>query len=100
MKTKTNRRGFIKSGIMAASTLAMPIAIAKSSNSMTVSARTRGKCATCSYWGGQRTLSNDREEVQVFSFGVCNNQNSPMYQTTTSAEHGPMDVWEKWPALD
>lgn len=100
--TKTNRREFLQKGalIATATAIAASSANAQSPDFMTVSARTRDRCATCAYWGGQRTLSEDRRTVEVRSFGVCNNQSSPMYRTTTSAEHGPMDVWVKWPALD
>lgn len=99
MKDLITRRNLIRTGAVIASAAAIP-AIAQDSSSMSVSARTRDKCATCAFWGGQRTISEDRRNVQVYSFGTCNNQSSPMYRSTTSAEHGPMDVWVKWPALD
>lgn len=102
MSNLTKRRDFLRSGVLIASATALGSTVANAQNpdSMTVSARTRDKCATSAYWGGQRALSEDRRTVHVYSFGVCNNQASPMYRTTTSAEHGPMDVWMKWSALD
>lgn len=102
MSNFNNRRSFITKSALIASATALGVTTANAQNpdSMTVSARTQNKCATCAYWGGQRALSEDRRTVNVYSFGVCNNQVSPMYGSTTSAEHGPMDVWMKWAALD
>lgn len=102
MSSSTNRRNFLRNTAIIASTAVFGAtkSLAQQSDSMTISARIREKCGTCAFWGGQRTVSEDRMNVHVYSFGVCNNKNSPMYLTTTSPEHGPMDVWEKWPALD
>jgi hypothetical protein len=98
-----NRRSFIGStlGLAAASAAALPlVASAQSSDSIVVSATLESRCATCVYWGGQRSVSEDKTQVHVRSFGTCNNSESPMFGQTTSPEHGPMRVWAKWPALD
>lgn len=98
-----NRRSFIVSslGLAAASVAAMPmIANAQANpNTLVVSATLESRCATCAYWGGQRSVNAEKTQVSVHSFGVCNNSQSPMFGQTTSPEHGPMNVWLKWPAL-
>ncbi|MFM1895942.1 MAG: hypothetical protein RLZZ385_1016 [Pseudomonadota bacterium] len=104
MSNEIKRRAFLQSGALIATSVAAGLAgssaMAQDVNVVVLSSRTVNLCGTCVYWGGQRTISEDRNSVMVHSFGVCNNRNSPMYRTTTSPEHGPMDVWEKWPALD
>ncbi len=104
MKKTIDRRNFLRSGALVTSTVISASlvneAFAQDPNIVVVSSQTKNKCATCAFWGGQRTISEDRKSVHVHSSGSCNNKASPMYRTTTSAEHGPMDVWEKWSAID
>lgn len=100
-----NRRTFLKSsaGLVAATAAAAAIptlSTAQSSDSLTLPATLESRCATCVYWGGQRSVNAEKTQVHVRSFGVCNNSASPMFGQTTSPEHGPMNVWVKWPALD
>ena len=64
-----------------------------------ISGDTKGKCATCAFWGGKRRISADRKTVFVHSLGWCNNPASPNFQKTTTPETGPMDTWRKWEAL-
>jgi anaerobic selenocysteine-containing dehydrogenase len=64
-----------------------------------MSGDTKGKCATCAFWGGKRRVSPDRKTVFVQSLGWCNNPASPNFQKTTTPETGPMDTWRKWEAL-
>lgn len=99
----TNRRAFIISsiGLATASIASLPLkASAQSSDSINLPATLQSRCATCVYWGGQRSVNTEKTQVHVLSFGTCNNSASPMFGRTTSPEHGPMNVWVKWPALD
>ncbi|MDO9477452.1 MAG: hypothetical protein Q7L07_12135 [Pseudohongiella sp.] len=98
-----DRRSFIVSslGVAAASVAAMPL-VANAQNStdtLVLPATLESRCATCAYWGGQRSVNREKTQVSVRSFGACNNSQSPMFGQTTSPEHGPMNVWLKWPAL-
>lgn len=100
---KSNRRAFIiKSiGLATASAVALPLKVsAQNDDSLVVSATLQSRCATCVYWGGQRSVNSEKTQVHVRSFGTCNNSESPMFGQTTSPEHGPMNVWSKWPALE
>jgi hypothetical protein len=57
------------------------------------------RCATCSYWGGVRRISEDGKTVMSESLGWCNNPKSHHYGQLTTPETGPMDSWKKWEAL-
>jgi hypothetical protein len=98
-----NRRDFLVSslGLTAAALATLPAAaVAQSSDAVVLSASLQSRCATCVYWGGQRSVNAEKTQVHVRSFGTCNNSASPMFGQMTSPEHGPMNVWAKWPALD
>ena len=62
-------------------------------------AATKGKCATCKFWGGVRKLTEDGKTVVTQSLGYCNNPDSHNYQKTTTPETGPMKAWQKWGAI-
>ena len=98
-----DRRSFIVSSIgLAAATIAtVPATLnAQNNDTLVLPATLESRCATCVYWGGQRSVNAEKTQVHVRSFGTCNNAASPMFGQTTSPEHGPMNVWAKWPALN
>lgn len=110
-----NRRQFVAASLGAGAAFSLPLSLSKndssaaalpltasaqSESSLVVSATLEGRCATCVYWGGQRSVNREKTQVRVMSFGTCNNSESPMFGQTTSPEHGPMAFWAKWPALD
>ena len=96
-----DRRSFIASSLGIAAAAVLPLAANAQNNadSLVLPATLESRCATCAYWGGQRSVNREKTQVTVNSFGVCNNTESPMFGQTTSPEHGPMNVWLKWPAL-
>lgn len=61
-------------------------------------ADTRGKCATCQFWGGSRSLSRDRRTVTASGTGLCSNPESPAYRRQTRPDQGAR-VWQLWEAL-
>lgn len=61
-----------------------------------VPAATRGKCATCRFWGGVRQLSPDGRTVIASGTGICNNPRSPAYTQRTRPTQGAPNAWEKW----
>lgn len=56
------------------------------------------KCGTCRFWGGARSVSQDRKTVIASGKGACNNPKSPAYQKQTRPDQGA-PVWERWEAL-
>jgi len=57
------------------------------------------RCGTCEFWGGPRRLSSDGKTITITGLGWCNNAKSPMFQKTTTPDHGLMDSWKKWGAV-
>ncbi|MCK6438841.1 MAG: hypothetical protein L6Q71_01410 [Planctomycetes bacterium] len=66
----------------------------------TVSAGER-KCATCNFWGGQRTAAADKKSVTVAdgARGKCGNPNSPLYNKDSRFDQGFQQGWKQWEAL-
>jgi anaerobic selenocysteine-containing dehydrogenase len=66
-----------------------------------VRSATENTCATCEFWGGMRTISNDRRHVTAQSMGWCNNSDSPNHEKLTAADHQMLKpgIWRKWAAL-
>ncbi|SMF84721.1 Tat (twin-arginine translocation) pathway signal sequence [Tistlia consotensis] len=65
---------------------------------VTIPATTTQKCGTCRFWGGIRSVSEDRKTVIASGKGTCNNPKSPAYQKQTRPDQGA-PVWERWEAL-
>ena len=103
-RTLLNRTGVLIIGGVLGGTVAKASAmesVTPAKDYFEVSADTKGKCATCAYWGGIRRVSEDSKVVLSQSLGWCNNPKSLHYQKTTTPETGPMPmkVWKKWGAL-
>ncbi len=108
MQNTTDRRRFIyrtgqllAGGLLGSTLLRAQAADAPASSDdfYTMDAATKGKCATCEYWGGVRRLTKDQKQVLVQSLGWCNNPASHNYQRLTTPETGPMQSWTKWGVL-
>ena len=71
----------------------------KGMDAFVVAANEENICATCSYWGGVRRITEDKQSVQCESLGWCNNPGSYNYQKKTTPVAGPMKKWKKWEAI-
>ncbi len=62
----------------------------------------RKACATCTYWGGPRTINSSNSGVSCDKAaikGVCGNPKSSFKKKDTQADYGSCLKYEKWNAL-
>jgi hypothetical protein len=59
------------------------------------------RCATCDFWGGQRTVSADKSAVTVAdgASGTCNNPQSPLYNRPTRPDQIFNNGYRRWQGL-
>lgn len=103
MQDATARRRFLVHAAGLAAAAGAPSAVLagerRGADAFAVPATSENLCATCVFWGGQRRVSRDGDEVHVKTLGYCNNPKSPNFRKMTSPNTGPMSAWVKWPAL-
>ena len=101
MNDKIDRRAFMRrTGQLALGGLMSGALIsAQAETGFTLDSSVQGQCATCSYWGGIRKVSEDGKTITTQSLGWCNNPKSMSYQKMTPPDFGPMKAWTKWEAL-
>jgi len=56
------------------------------------------RCATCDFWGGQRTLAGDKTSVTVAdgATGICGNSQSPLYNRQARADQVFNNGYRRW----
>lgn len=56
------------------------------------------RCATCDFWGGQRTAAADKGSVTVAdgTTGLCNNPQSPLYSRQSRADQVFNNGYRRW----
>jgi hypothetical protein len=56
------------------------------------------RCATCDFWGGQRTAAADKSNVTVAdgATGQCNNPQSPLYNRQARADQVFNGGYRRW----
>lgn len=59
------------------------------------------RCATCDFWGGQRSLAADRRSVSTAdgATGICNNPQSPLFNRQTRADQVFANGYRRWREL-
>lgn len=59
------------------------------------------RCATCDFWGGQRTAAADKASVTVAdgATGICNNPQSPLYNRQARADQIFNNGYRRWREL-
>jgi hypothetical protein len=59
------------------------------------------RCATCDFWGGQRSLAADRRSVTTAdgATGICNNPQSPLYNRQARADQVFANGYRRWREL-
>lgn len=59
------------------------------------------RCATCDFWGGQRTAAADKGSVTVAdgATGPCNNPQSPLYNRQARADQVFNNGYRRWREL-
>ena len=59
------------------------------------------RCATCDFWGGQRSLAADRRNVTTAdgATGICNNPQSPLYNRQARADQVFANGYRRWREL-
>ena len=94
-----SRRDFAKCAAGAAS-LAASLASTPKAHAATFQASDR-RCATCDFWGGQRSAAADKSSVTVAdgTTGICNNPQSPLYNRQTRADQVFNNGYRRWREL-
>jgi hypothetical protein len=61
-------------------------------------AETDRRCATCDFWGGQRSLAADRRSVSTAdgATGICNNPQSPLFNRQARADQVFANGYRRW----
>jgi hypothetical protein len=61
-------------------------------------ATTDRRCATCDFWGGQRSLAADRRSVTTAdgATGICSNPQSPLFNRQTRADQIFANGYRPW----
>lgn len=93
-----SRRKFTAAGaVVLAGGVALSIRRAKAA---TFQASDR-RCATCDFWGGQRTAAADKGSVTVADgvTGLCNNPQSPLYNRQSRADQVFNNGYRRWREL-
>ena len=64
-------------------------------------AATDRRCATCDFWGGQRSLAADRRSVTTSdgATGTCSNPQSPLFNRQTRADQVFANGYRPWREL-
>lgn len=59
------------------------------------------RCATCDFWGGQRSAATDKASVAVAdgATGICNNPQSPLYNRQARADQIFNNGYRRWREL-
>jgi hypothetical protein len=59
------------------------------------------RCATCDFWGGQRTAAADKSGVSAAdgATGICNNPQSPLYNRQARADQVFNGGYRRWREL-
>jgi hypothetical protein len=59
------------------------------------------RCATCDFWGGQRSLAADRRSVTTAdgATGICNNPQSPLFNRQARADQVFANGYRRWREL-
>jgi hypothetical protein len=59
------------------------------------------RCATCDFWGGQRSLAADRRSVTTAdgATGICNNPQSPLFNRQARADQVFPNGYQRWREL-
>lgn len=59
------------------------------------------RCATCDFWGGQRSAAADKASVTVAdgATGICNNPQSPLYNRQARADQIFNNGYRRWREL-
>ncbi|WP_169546468.1 hypothetical protein [Sneathiella aquimaris] len=96
---RISRRAFIRQSCLLAATSAALTGGASVADAATrIPVTAKRKCATCQYWGGARSISQDGKYVEAVGKGECENPKSPAYQRQTKPDQGA-PVWVKWQKL-
>jgi len=95
----TSRREFSRQAVGAA-TLATILPFAPEVRAATFQAADR-RCATCDFWGGQRTVAVDKASVITAdgATGLCNNPQSPLYNRQSRADQVFNNGYRRWREL-
>lgn len=93
----TTRREFTTIALVFAGGAAVPV---RSADAATFQAGDR-RCATCDFWGGQRTAAADKSSVTVVdgTTGLCNNPQSPLYNRQSRADQVFNNGYRRWREL-
>lgn len=64
-------------------------------------AATDRRCATCDFWGGQRSLAADRRSVTTAdgATGACSNPQSPLFNRQARADQVFANGYRPWREL-
>lgn len=91
-----SRRSFAKSVAIAA-TIGAGLRLAPEAEAATFQAADR-RCATCDFWGGQRSAAADKGSVTVAdgATGICNNPQSPLYNRQARADQIFNNGYRRW----
>jgi hypothetical protein len=91
-----SRRSFAKCVALAV-TASGGLTLATKAQAATFQASDR-RCATCDFWGGQRTVAGDKSSVTVAdgATGVCNNPQSPLYNRQARADQVFNNGYRRW----
>lgn len=94
-----SRRSFAKCVALAV-TAGATLNFASGAQAATFPASDR-RCATCDFWGGQRTSAADKTSVTVAdgTTGICNNPQSPLYNRQARADQLFNNGYRRWREL-
>lgn len=94
-----SRRSFAKCAALAA-TVGVGFGFGAEAQAATFQASDR-RCATCDFWGGQRTVAGDKSSVTVAdgTTGVCNNPQSPLYNRQARPDQIFNNGYRRWREL-
>ena len=97
--TKTRRRRML--GAIGCGAAALLVAGSGNDAAAATFSASDRRCATCDFWGGQRSMVGDRRSVTTAdgATGICNNPQSPLFNRQARADQVFANGYRRWREL-